>query len=176
MLHPAARCWDIPARTISRAPLPWSLRLVPLLSLDFACLLQVVELDAEPMPLGPQNPHGIGFVTKATVLETEQQAQRMADTVKSRAWKVSWRAGGRGAALLLLRLAWEARPGPCGWLLLRCCRADAATWQEDGCVLLQQAGRRAGLWGYRDRAEPRLALHCNLAGVWAQRASSGPPK
>ncbi|GAB4818794.1 hypothetical protein N2152v2_005840 [Parachlorella kessleri] len=50
--------------------------------------LSVVELDAEPMPLGPQNAHGIGFVTKATVLETEQQAQRMADPVKSRAWKI----------------------------------------------------------------------------------------
>lgn len=50
--------------------------------------LQVVELDAEPMPLGPDNKYGIGFVTKSTVLETEQQAQRMGCPEKSRTWKV----------------------------------------------------------------------------------------
>lgn len=57
------------------------------------CLSQVVEVDAEAMPLGPDNPHGIGFVTKETVLETEQQAQRMCAPERSRTWKVR---GGEG--------------------------------------------------------------------------------
>jgi Cu2+-containing amine oxidase len=63
--------------------------------------LSVVEIDAEPMPLGPANPHGVGFVTRETLLETEQQAQRMCAPEKSRAWKVGRWVGGHAEDLVL---------------------------------------------------------------------------
>lgn len=50
--------------------------------------LRVTEVNTEPMPLGPDNPHGVGFVATETVLENESQAQRMACTEKARAWKI----------------------------------------------------------------------------------------
>lgn len=50
--------------------------------------LSVVEEDTEAMPLGPDNPHGIGFVVNETLLRTELQAQRMCAPEKARAWKV----------------------------------------------------------------------------------------
>eukprot|EP00884_Botryococcus_braunii_P004086 jgi/Botrbrau1/13679/Bobra.0378s0010.1 len=50
--------------------------------------LSVVEINCESMPVGPDNPYGVGFVALETVLETEKQAQRTIDPYKSRCWKV----------------------------------------------------------------------------------------
>jgi primary-amine oxidase len=48
----------------------------------------VYEVDAVPVPTGPDNPHGNAFTAQATLLETELQAQRMAAAEKSRYWKI----------------------------------------------------------------------------------------
>lgn len=50
--------------------------------------LQVVEVEAQPMPLGPRNPHGVGFDISERVLRTEQEAQRDCAPERSRVWKV----------------------------------------------------------------------------------------
>lgn len=59
--------------------------------------LQVVEVEAAPMPLGPGNPHGIGFDVTERVLRTEQEAQRNCAPERSRVWKarlpLRWLAG-----------------------------------------------------------------------------------
>ena len=49
---------------------------------------QVVEVEAEPMPLGPANPHGVGFDIVERVLGREAEAQRMCAPERSRVWKV----------------------------------------------------------------------------------------
>lgn len=49
---------------------------------------QVVEVEAEPMPLGPRNPHGVGFDIVERVLRSEHEAQRMLAPERSRVWKV----------------------------------------------------------------------------------------
>ncbi len=48
----------------------------------------VYEVDAVPVPTGPDNPHGNAFTAQATLLETELQAQRLAAADKSRYWKI----------------------------------------------------------------------------------------
>jgi primary-amine oxidase len=48
----------------------------------------VYEVDAVPVPRGPDNPHGNAFTSAATLLETESQAQRMADPSRARYWKI----------------------------------------------------------------------------------------
>jgi primary-amine oxidase len=48
----------------------------------------VYEVDAVPVPPGPDNPYGNAFTSQATLLETESQAQRLADSAKSRYWKI----------------------------------------------------------------------------------------
>jgi primary-amine oxidase len=48
----------------------------------------VYEVDAVPVPPGPDNPYGNAFTSEATLLETELQAQRLADSAKSRYWKI----------------------------------------------------------------------------------------
>jgi len=48
----------------------------------------VYEVDAVPVPTGPDNPYGNAFTAQATLLETELQAQRMAAAEKSRYWKI----------------------------------------------------------------------------------------
>ncbi len=50
--------------------------------------MQVVEVEAQPMPLGPRNPHGVGFDIVERVLKREQEAQRMCAPERSRVWKV----------------------------------------------------------------------------------------
>ncbi|KAL4452372.1 hypothetical protein ABPG75_008034 [Micractinium tetrahymenae] len=50
--------------------------------------LQVVEVDAQPMPLGPGNPHGVGFDITERVLRSEGEAQRDAAPERSRVWKI----------------------------------------------------------------------------------------
>jgi primary-amine oxidase len=48
----------------------------------------VVEVDVEPMPAGPDNPHDNGFRSRSTVLRTEQDARRNIDPTRSRTWRI----------------------------------------------------------------------------------------
>ncbi|MEJ7894041.1 MAG: primary-amine oxidase [Solirubrobacteraceae bacterium] len=48
----------------------------------------VVEVDSEPLAMGPDNPVGNAWVTKRTVLERESQAQRVVDPYKARFWRI----------------------------------------------------------------------------------------
>ena len=48
----------------------------------------VYEVDALPAPEGPDNPYGNGMITRATLLASEAQAQRMADPSAARRWKI----------------------------------------------------------------------------------------
>jgi len=48
----------------------------------------VYEVDALPVPLGPDNPYGNAFTARSTLLERESQAQRMAAPERSRCWTV----------------------------------------------------------------------------------------
>jgi len=48
----------------------------------------VYEVDAVPVPVGPDNPHGNAFTAQATLLETESGAQRMAAAERARHWKI----------------------------------------------------------------------------------------
>jgi primary-amine oxidase len=48
----------------------------------------VYEVDAVPVPPGPDNPYGNAFAARATLLETESAAQRMAAPERARHWKI----------------------------------------------------------------------------------------
>jgi primary-amine oxidase len=48
----------------------------------------VYETHTEAVPLGPENPFGNAWVTKATVLATESEAQQVIDPLSGRYWKV----------------------------------------------------------------------------------------
>jgi primary-amine oxidase len=48
----------------------------------------VVEVDSEPLPLGPDNPVGTAWVTKQTTLQSETEAQRLIDPFKARYWRI----------------------------------------------------------------------------------------
>jgi primary-amine oxidase len=48
----------------------------------------VVEVDSEPLPIGPDNPVGTAWVTKSTTLESETEAQRLIDPFKARYWRI----------------------------------------------------------------------------------------
>ena len=48
----------------------------------------VYEVDAVPVPQGPDNPYGNAFTAGATLLETESDAQRMAAPERARHWRV----------------------------------------------------------------------------------------
>jgi len=49
---------------------------------------RLVEVDAVPIPMGEQNPFGNAFTWSETVLGTEQEAQRLADSSVARVWEV----------------------------------------------------------------------------------------
>ena len=49
----------------------------------------VCEVDSEPVPRGPDNPHGNGWTTVERVLETERAAQRDIDPLRARTWLVT---------------------------------------------------------------------------------------
>ena len=49
---------------------------------------RVVEVDSEPIPMGPENPTGTTWVTKKTVLETESSAKRTIDQMRARYWRI----------------------------------------------------------------------------------------
>ncbi len=48
----------------------------------------VLEIDAEPEPMGPDNPYGNAFRAAVTRLETSDQAVRDADPLRSRSWRI----------------------------------------------------------------------------------------
>jgi primary-amine oxidase len=48
----------------------------------------VYEMHTEAVPLGPENPYGNAWVTKATLLATESEAQQVIDPLIGRYWKV----------------------------------------------------------------------------------------
>jgi primary-amine oxidase len=48
----------------------------------------VVEVDVEPMPPGPDNPHHNGFRSVPTVLACEKQGRREIDPARSRTWRI----------------------------------------------------------------------------------------
>jgi Cu2+-containing amine oxidase/cation diffusion facilitator CzcD-associated flavoprotein CzcO len=48
----------------------------------------VYEVDAVPVPQGPDNPYGNAFTARATLLKTECAAQRMAAADRARYWKI----------------------------------------------------------------------------------------
>jgi primary-amine oxidase len=48
----------------------------------------VVEVDSEPLPIGPDNPVGTAWVTKRTVLERESEAARVIDPLRGRYWRI----------------------------------------------------------------------------------------
>jgi primary-amine oxidase len=48
----------------------------------------VYEVNSEAEPMGENNPYGNAFYAKATLLETEQAAQRLVDPLVGRYWKV----------------------------------------------------------------------------------------
>jgi primary-amine oxidase len=48
----------------------------------------VYEVDAVPVPQGPDNPYGNAFTARSTLLATELGAQRMAAPEHSRYWKI----------------------------------------------------------------------------------------
>ncbi|HEY1671118.1 MAG TPA: primary-amine oxidase [Streptosporangiaceae bacterium] len=48
----------------------------------------VYEVDAVPVPPGPDNPHGNAFTARSTLLATELGAQRMAAPEHARHWKI----------------------------------------------------------------------------------------
>jgi primary-amine oxidase len=51
-------------------------------------LNSVYEVDAVPVPPGPDNPYGNAFDSRATLLERESSAQRMAAPERFRFWKI----------------------------------------------------------------------------------------
>lgn len=46
------------------------------------------EVHAEPLPLGPDNPHGNAFRARSTLLKTEQEAKQTVDPLRGRYWKI----------------------------------------------------------------------------------------
>ncbi len=48
----------------------------------------IYETQNEPEPPGPDNPHGNACRSKATLLRTEHQAQRLIDPLNARSWKI----------------------------------------------------------------------------------------
>ena len=47
-----------------------------------------LQVNVDPMPEGPDNPEGNGFVASETDFVTESQAQRSVDAARARMWKV----------------------------------------------------------------------------------------
>jgi primary-amine oxidase len=48
----------------------------------------VYEVDVEPCPTSPENPHGNAFTTRETPLRTEREGARLADPLRNRYWRI----------------------------------------------------------------------------------------
>jgi primary-amine oxidase len=46
------------------------------------------QVNCDTLPLGPENPHGVGFTATETGFESELQAIREVDPRRSRVWKI----------------------------------------------------------------------------------------
>ena len=64
------------------------------------------QVDAVPLPVGPENPSGMGFVAQETKLASTAAAQRKVNFDAARIWKVRGRAG---AWANQLGAAWRLR-------------------------------------------------------------------
>ena len=53
----------------------------------WGCVL-AAQINVDSMPLGPDNPHGVGFVATETEFSREQEAIREVDPRRSRVWKI----------------------------------------------------------------------------------------
>ena len=93
----------------------------------------VYEVEAEPIPIDENNPHGTAFRAKTTLLESEQQAQRDCYPQRSRYWKVvnPKRHNGLGKPV-----AWKLLPAATPTLLA-----------DENSVIAKRAGfARHNLW------------------------------
>jgi primary-amine oxidase len=77
---------------------------------------EVYEVDAEPLPGGPDNPWGGAFAARETRLETESGSRRVVDPTVSRCWKVV-NPGVRNG--LGQPVGYKLVPGPAPTLLAR---------------------------------------------------------
>jgi primary-amine oxidase len=55
---------------------------------EFLCVCVHAQVNCDSMPLGPDNPYGVGFTAIETEFETEQEAIREVDPRRSRVWKI----------------------------------------------------------------------------------------
>ena len=76
----------------------------------------LLEVEVEPVPIGPGNEHGTQFRQKTKMLETELGAKRMLDNSKNRQWKVL------GDSFCFLAVVATA-----GSLATGCCRSSPTT-------------------------------------------------
>jgi primary-amine oxidase len=74
----------------------------------------VYEMEARPVPPGPDNPWSNAFESVATLLRTESEAQRVIDPARSRHWKVVSTSATNG---LGQPTAYKLVPGPTPTLL-----------------------------------------------------------
>ena len=104
-------------------------------------------MNCEPEPLGPENPHAIGFCAKETELTHELAAIRNVNTESSRIWKIkneSVRNRLTGGAVDAW-LAYPVRAGECDWhvqqlLACVCCTDFASAMNvETTCVSVHHA-------------------------------------
>jgi primary-amine oxidase len=49
---------------------------------------RVFEVDAVPIPMGPDNPHGNAWAARETLIASERDGKRQADTARARHWRV----------------------------------------------------------------------------------------
>jgi primary-amine oxidase len=49
---------------------------------------RVYEVDAVPVPIGPDNPHGNAWISRETLLASERDGKRQLDTAHNRHWRV----------------------------------------------------------------------------------------
>ena len=48
----------------------------------------IVEVNTEPLPAGPANPHNTAFAARETLLESERSAMRNTNSTSSRYWRI----------------------------------------------------------------------------------------
>ena len=74
----------------------------------------VYEMEAHPVPPGPDNPWSNAFESRPTLLRSESEAQRVVDSARSRYWKV---VSSTARNRLGLPTAYKLLPGPTPTLL-----------------------------------------------------------
>jgi primary-amine oxidase len=127
----------------------------------------VVEVNAEPAPPGPANPHGNGFIARTTLLRTERDAMRLVNPLSDRYWVVT-SAGSRNAL-----------GQPCGYKLAP--GANVAVFARPDSPVVRRAGYMTRhLWVTPYRADERYpagdypTLHPGGDGLPAWTAADRP--